>query len=617
MKKAIIIIVSVLVIASAAFAGLYFFTDVLNFLKPASTNFSTQAKKLLGTDGDNDYSEYEKFLERLKSASGSQTANLDISANLNLPSKALDSSVQKKINSSKLNISTSYDENSKATYTSANLKYNSKDLISLDAIIKDQSVTLKSSELYNKYLTFDLSKYEEFCKKNDIDVDEDTLESLKSLQNLSNLDSSTLIYDLFYISEKDYKALNKNYGNLEELINSKNYSSKKHQKVSVDGDEISTTAYSLTLAGKDGYEFLTNLVNLMKDDSTLKSLIISKYDILKDYVEPLMESSSEYYSDNLPDLSESDIDDYFEALLDNLESLEDDFEDIEKCVKLTIYSKKDEPVKFEISILDDKNDKDGTTIFTEELSDGKNIYTIDVEKILTVAGVDTSSSTSSSSSYTKSSSTSNISSIASTFSKIIITDKYESTNTSRKGTITISAKPSGESAQELLNIDYDTINSNSEIKSSISISLSSSMSSYLSLVGLSGSGNVSLDYTYHVTGLDSDTQNIELNISGKLASYSAEVNVSGTVSNKSEIPDLTSSNSVDVFALSQEELKSTYTDIINSAADKLPSILSVFDIKVTKNDILSLLPADTETTTNETITETTTEETTSELNPAA
>ena len=62
MKKAIIIIVSVIVILGGVFASLFFFTDVFNFLKPANTNFALQAKKLLGTENGNNYSDYEKFL---------------------------------------------------------------------------------------------------------------------------------------------------------------------------------------------------------------------------------------------------------------------------------------------------------------------------------------------------------------------------------------------------------------------------------------------------------------------------------------------------------------------------------------------------------------------------
>lgn len=92
MKKAIIIIVSVLVVAIATCTGLYFFTDVFNFIKPASANFSSQAKKLLGTDKDNKYSDYEAMLKKLKISDKSYTSNADISMNVSVPSSIVDSS---------------------------------------------------------------------------------------------------------------------------------------------------------------------------------------------------------------------------------------------------------------------------------------------------------------------------------------------------------------------------------------------------------------------------------------------------------------------------------------------------------------------------------------------
>lgn len=614
MKKAIIIIVSVLVIAGGAFAALYFFTDVFNFLKPASDNFSIQAKKLFGANEDGNYSEYEKFLNKLKSNSGSQTANVDLSMNMNLPSSVLDTSTQKLINSSKINLSASYDVDKKVTSATANIKYNNQDFISLDAVTKDQSVSIKSSDVYDKYLTFDLSKYEEFCQKNNIETDADTLEAIESLKKMNEMDTSNLIYDLFYISEKDYKNLNKTYGNLEDLIDKKAYTSKKNQKISVNGDEIKTTAYSLTLTGEDGYDFLTKFVDLMKNDSTLRSLIVSKYDVLKNYTNSIAEATGETSSE-LSNLSESDIKEYFEELSEALEDLEEDFADIEKCVKLTIYSEKDEPVKFEVIILDDEKDDEGSVIFTEELSDGKNIYTIDLEKIAKLLNsFSSSSSYDYSSYYGTTSSKSSISSIASAYSKIIISDEYEAGDDSRKGTVTISVKPSGDSKQDLLKIDYDTIDSESEFKCSMSVSLSSSLAAMASLSGVSGLNDATLNYTYHVTGLNSDTQNIKFSIDGKLSSYSIGLEASGTLSNKSEVPEMTSSNSVDVFSLSQEEFMNTYKDVVNSAADKLPAKLSTYGIDITKEDILKLLPVEEPVTTTEVPADT---NTTTEVTPAA
>lgn len=184
-------------------------------------------------------------------------------------------------------------------------------------------------------------------------------------------------------------------------------------------------------------------------------------------------------------------------------------------------------------------------------------------------------------------------------SDIVIEDEYEKTDDSRKGTITVSAKASG-SKQEMLKIDYENIDSKSEYKSHISVS--SPLSS-----------SISLDYTYNITGLDSDTQNIKFDLSGKYSYYSAKLSATGSITyGKSNIPELTADNSVDVFNLSKEDYQKLETDIITKASDTLPEKLALYGIKVTKEEILSAIPdtqptatqdATTPDTTNPVVTE--------------
>lgn len=601
MKKAIIIIVSVLVILGGVFAGLFFFTDTFNFLKPASDNFSKQAKKLMGTDESPKYSDYEEFLNKLKSDSSS-SAELNMSMNLSLPSSVMDYSTQKLINSSSVKYKGSYDANSKAMLNDVGLYKDNKEVLTLSMIAKDQAVSVNCKDLYDKYLTLDLSKYESFCQANNIEVDEETKQSIEALSKIKNVDSNKLIYDFYYISEKDFNSLHKNYDNiLVDLVDKEKYTTKKNQKVSVDGEDVKTTAYSLTMDGEDAIDFTNKLIDKIKNDSTLKKLIIEKYNIMKDYSNSLVTASentkSSTKSAELPELTESNIDTFLSKLVEELEDAKEEFEDNDKCIKLTIYSnKKSEPVKFEMAILDDKEDDEGSVIFTEELAKGKNIYTIDLEKIAKLSG-DESSSSSSSKSYLDeslytsnttssrnsiSSATNNLSRMASSLSKIIIEDSYEKTDDSRKGTIKVSAKASG-SKQDMLEIKYDTVNSKSESK--FNVSVTSPLSS-----------SISFDLVSEVSGLDTDTQKVNFSLSGKYSAYSVKVAIDGTTKSGSEVPELNSSNSVDVFATSKEDLQTIFTDIVTKAADVLPARLSPYGVNVKKEDILSSLPQATTNT---------------------
>lgn len=597
MKKAIIIIVSVLVLALGTCTCLYFFTDVFNFLKPASNNFSIQAKKLFGAKEENSYSDYLKSIEKLKAKDSSYKAEGNVSLNVSLPSKVLDYSTQSLINSSSVKWSGSYDANSKAVANNIGLSYKGSEMISLDTLLKGNTVSIGCSDLYDKKLTFDMSKYESFCKTNNIEVDQDQLksiqDSLKLLQGQDSKNYSEMIYNLFYLTEDEYKALDKNYGDLlTTLIDKDKYTSKKNQKVSVGDDEIKTTAYSLTLSGNDAYNYLTKLTEKAKDDSTLKDLIIKKYKILKDYnntyIQALDESSD---NDVLPDLSNSDIEKFVDEFLKELEDSKDSFSELKKSLKFTIYSdKKQNPVKFEVAIVKDAKD-DGKVIFTEDVEDGKNTYTIDVKELINTFSksddTDEDDEDYSTSSYTKSlkssktSSSNKLTSMADAISKIIIVDNYEKSNDSRKGEISVSAKTSS-GKQDILSIKYEKVNSKSEFKNNISVS-----SPLLS--------SVSFDLVCNITGIDTDEQKTEFNISGKIpagySTYKFDLKSNGSITyGKSDIPELTESNSVDVFSKSKEDLQKIYTDVITNASNNLPSKLSKYGIRITKDDILSTLP---------------------------
>lgn len=621
MKKTIIIVVSVLVLAIATCAGLYFFTDTFNFIKPASTNFSSQAKKLFGTDKTMKYSDYENMLNKLKISDKSYTSNADISMNISVPSSIVDYSTQKLINSSKVKYSGSYDANSKAMSNNVGLYKDNKEFLTLQLVQKDQTVSVGCKDLYDKTLNFDLSKYDEFCQKNNITTDEETKASIDALKSMKDSNYTDFLYDLLYLSEDDFNSLNKTYGNLlSDLISKDNYSTKKNEKITVRGDDVKTTAYSLTLSGEDAYNFINKLVDLVKNDDTTKKLIIDKYNILKKYNTSLIatydevEAESTKQNTELPDLTVDNINSFLDDLVKDLEKSKDDFTNSDKCLQFTIYSdKKSEPVKFEISVLDDKKDKEGKVVFTEELSDGKNKYTVNIENINKLSGskteedstddtysntIDdilknsssytntlntTKSTTSSNKSKTTSSLSTTLDQIEDSISELVIEDSYKKTDDSRKGTITISAKASG-SKQEMLKIDYENINSKSEYKTSFSVSSPSKSS-------------ISLDYTYDITGLDKDTQDIKLELSGKYTSlYSAKISATGSITcGKSDIPELTADNSVDVFSLPQDDLQKIASDIVTKASDTLPAKLSLYGVTVTKEDILSILPANTAT----------------------
>lgn len=576
MKKAIIIIISALVVLGGTFAGLWFFTDILNFLKPADENFSVQLDKVLGSEKNLSYSEYESQISKLK-LDGSYSTDLNMSMNVSLPSSVISYSDQKLLNSSSLNLKTSYDADKKVTAVDVGLLKDSKDVLRAQAIVDGVKLSVNSSDLYDKYLTFDLNKYESFCKENNIEVDADAKEAIEMLSKLSEVDTSTLAYDLYHVSEEDYNNLQKRYDDLiQQLVDKDKFTAEKNQKITVgDKEDVKTTAYSVVLTGEDAYEATNKLMNLIKDDDTLKRLVVEKYNLMQDYAKTYEEIYSEYDSSmstsEFPELSADDLDSALSELIEELEESKDSFTEMEGAIKVTIYSdKKNEPVKVEIAVLEDEDDDEGSVIFTEEIEEGKNTYTIDLSDFV--------KSTSSSSSYSSySSTTSQIENVLSSISGIKIEDEYEKTDDSRKGTLTISIKSGESKFQKLITVDYEYVNSNSELKLKLSVKVPSQSS-------------ISLDLNYDITGLDTDTKNITFDLAAKYSSYSVNMNINGTMKSGADIPEMTASNSVDILTLKEDELKKVFTDVVNNAANNLPAKLSQYGINVTKEEILSILP---------------------------
>ena len=582
MKKAIIIIITILVILGGAFAGLWFFTGVLDFLKPSANEFSVQAKKLIGVENGS-YKEYEEKINKLKTKKESYTTNMNISANVYLPSMFVDSQTQKNINSTTIKYAGSYDVDKNLNYMNVGLYNEGSELLTVGTTVKDNSIVLNCKDLYDKSIALDYTKYEDFCKNNKIEYDESAkskMEAFVKMQSyIQSEDIQNLMYNLAYISEDDYKTLDKNYGNvLKDLINKKNYSTKKNQTVTIDGEEFKADAYNLVMNGKDSYKFLEDFLKRVKKDSTFKTLLADKYSIVEKYKNMLPTEDV-----NSLKFSEDDIEKYIDELLEALKKSEDNF-DKNKSIRATIYSKDGNPIRLEISVLEDKDDE-GTMIFEYDKAEGKDIYSFNLKELskLLPNGDNSSSNLSSykldnsglSTSFGSISNiTSSMGSIIDSYTGLTIEDKYENGDNSRKGTVKIYLKGSSRGREEAFSVDYDIVNSKTEFK--VDLTMSSKI--------ISG---VSVNYLYHVSDLDKDIKNIKLELSGKLSIYSAKITAEGTITTgRAEIPEVVNNDSVDLFALSGAEYETVRNDIQRKASEVIPNKLSKLGIKL--DDIIKI-----------------------------
>lgn len=519
-KLIIIVIIAILVVLGGTFAGLWFFTDVFNFLKPANDVFSNQIEKALNLEGAK-FSNYSDFLKEYKEMSDkSYKSKFNMTADLKI--SKLNSEIQDTINKSKITIESSADIKGKKAQNKIGLYSDNSEILSLDLITNDTKLGIGSKDLYDKYLSISLEDLTKFIEKNSSEFDEEELEMI--LNSFSN--SNINIYDLLYISDEDLKHFDETYRDcFTKLISKDCFTTEKKIEVDVNDDTVKTTAYYLTLTGEDTYNFVSELTNLIKDDSVLTKIITEKANLL-------LESASE------EKLSEDDVKDLVSKTLDELlKELEEIKDKKDTAIQIAVYSNNSKPVRIDLNNIKDANDLDEKeTIFSIEYAKSKNIYTIYQNEKAYVTIVDE---------YTK--------------------------NSDEEKVGKITAKASGVSVGTL---DYEIINKDNENKLDLSLNVP--------LAQISGKINFSSKGNYK-----KEPVTIEGLMSFKYKEDSATINFDGSIEyGDVSIPELTSSNSVDFLKLSETEMKDELVKILTKASEVLPSRLKLIGIDVKPEDIL-------------------------------
>ena len=519
-KLIIIVIIAILVVLGGTFAGLWFFTDVFNFLKPANDVFSNQIEKALNLEGVK-FSNYSDFLKEYKEMSDkSYKSKFNMTADLKI--SKLNSEIQDTINKSKITIESNADIKGKKAQNKIGLYSDNSEILSLDLITNDTKLGIGSKDLYDKYLSISLEDLTKFIEKNSSEFDEEELEMI--LNSFSN--SNINIYDLLYISDEDLKHFDETYRDcFTKLISKDCFTTEKKIEVDVNDDTVKTTAYYLTLTGEDTYNFVSELTNLIKDDSVLTKIITEKANLL-------LESASE------EKLSEDDVKDLVSKTLDELlKELEEIKDKKDTAIQIAVYSNNSKPVRIDLNNIKDANDLDEKeTIFSIEYAKSKNIYTIYQNEKAYVTIVDE---------YTK--------------------------NSDEEKVGKITAKASGVSVGTL---DYEIINKDNENKLDLSLNVP--------LAQISGKINFSSKGNYK-----KEPVTIEGLMSFKYKEDSATINFDGSIEyGDVSIPELTSSNSVDFLKLSETEMKDEVAKILTKASEVLPSRLKLIGIDVKPEDIL-------------------------------
>ena len=525
MKKGIIATIITLVVVGAI-AGtvfcLYKFTNLLNFLKPTNEVFSQQLEKAFNLEGSK-FSDYSDVLADYKDISTkSYKSNINISANVSL--SELDSETEKLINNSEIKIQSNANVSDKKTQTKIGLYSSNSEVLTVDVVTNENAIGIGCEDLYDKYVTVTSADLINYIEKNY--KGKFTSYELYLLKNILSGANSVNPSDLLYISDSDLKHFDDTYRNaLTTMVSEDCYSRKSGVKVNVDGKEAKTTAYYLTMTGKDAYNFAEKFTNTIKDDEVICKIITEKINLI-------MKSAGQ------SNVSESEVRSYIQKicdeLLDEIESIKDE-ED--SAIQIAIYSDATKPVRIEFNIIEDIDDLDDKeTIVSIEYAKNKDIYTVynDGDAYITIVDE-----------YTKK------------------TDKEKAGK--------LKVKVSGLSIGSL---DYEIINKDSESK--IDLSLNVPLADLSANVKLSSKGN----YKKEPVSLDGSFK-------FKYQEESVEINFKGDMefTDNVSIPTLSESNSSNILKMSNQELQTELQKILKKASEVLPKRLKLLGIDIKAEDI--------------------------------
>lgn len=521
----IVIIVAILAILGGTFAALWFFTDIFNFLKPANEVFSNQLEKALNLEGAK-FSDYSDFLKDYKEVSNkSYKSKMNMSAKLNL--SELDSNTANIINKSKFTVESNCDVENSNSQTKVGLYSDSSEVLTVDIVNNKDKVGVGCKDLSDKYLVISMEDLIKYLKSNasKSKISNDEIKALETVSKSLSSGQGLNTYDLLYISDEDLKHFDDRYGDiLKTLISKDCYSTEKNVEVSVDGDDVKTTGYYLTLTGEDAYKFAEDLANLLKDDDVLVKIATEKINMV------LESSGKEKISE---DVVKKYMDKAFETLLKEIESIKDEND---SAVQIAIYSKNNKPVRIDLNSIADVNEKgEKETLVSIEYAKDTTIYTV----------------------YNNGK------------AYITVKDEYsKKSDEERSGKLTASV-----SGMSIGTLDYEIIAKESETKLYLSLNIP--------LADISGEIKVETKGNYK-----KEPVKINGNINFKYKKESIELNFDGTTEyGDVSVPELTSSNSIDILKLSNSELKTELDKILKKASEVLPARLKLIGVNVKAEDI--------------------------------
>lgn len=150
------------------------------------------------------------------------------------------------------------------------LNYDGKDVVTLDVLRNQDQYGIKVAEAYDKYISVENNNLKALFQKLGADTTNvpDRIEMVDYYQ-LLNIDDATLKH-----IEDTYAEV------MKQNISAESYSIDKNVTVKIDGTDVTTNAYKLTLTEEQVKTILVKMMETLKTDDTTLDLIVNKYNMI-------------------------------------------------------------------------------------------------------------------------------------------------------------------------------------------------------------------------------------------------------------------------------------------------------------------------------------------------
>ena len=262
-KKIAIIFAILVLIGSVAFGAVYYFTDMFKTPKQAFYQYLNKAAKV-----DNSYS-YQEMLEDIQ-ASKTKSYKSETSIGVELNSKGINSPEAEQmmniLKNVKLKINTEAKPSEKKSTSNISLNYGTLSAGNVKFVRDNDTYGVQSDLLDNKYLAVENRNLKDLMNKLGIDASE-----------VPNKFEELDLYDLLYISKEDQEKLENTYKDIfKNGIPENKFIKHENVTQTVNGEDINTKEYKLSLDESDFIDLMIKLFETVKEDDTLLNILVEK-----------------------------------------------------------------------------------------------------------------------------------------------------------------------------------------------------------------------------------------------------------------------------------------------------------------------------------------------------